>query len=303
MANSSAVNLSLLPPPNLIEQLSFDDIVSAMLADFQARMTAAGATYTALVESDPAYKMMEVGAYREVMLRQTAQEYCLGLMLAFAKGPQLDQLGANVNVQRLTITPANPNTSPPTPAVMEEDPDYLARIQASFDGFTTAGSQASYVFHAKSADARVLDVQAVSPSPGVVDIYVLSNVGNGAAPADLLANVTAALNAQNIRPLNDQVNVMSAAIVDYQIDAVLTMYPGPDPTVVQAAAISALQAYTASVQRIGYTVSAAGIDGGLFQPGVSDVSRTSPAASLIMQTGQAGYCTSINVTVAQASSD
>lgn len=298
-AQFTTVNLSQLPVPNLIQQISFDDIVAAQLADLVAR----DPTYTATVESDPAYKILEVTAYRETLVRQAANNYAMGLMLAFAEGPQLDQLGANVNVGRLTLTPADNTTVPPTPAVMEEDDDYRARIQLSFEGYTTAGSQGSYEYHAFSADARVADCWATSPSPGVVNVYVLSNVGDGTATPDLLAAVNAALSAEDVRPLTDQVNVLSAEIVDYEIDAVLTVYPGPDPDVILAAAQTGAQTYVNSVRKLGYTVSAAGIDGSMFVAGVADIARSNPSATLSLQPQQAGYCTAINITVNQQASD
>lgn len=302
MAASNVIDLSNLPVPQIVEQISFDDIVSQMLADLQARMVAAGQPFTALLESDPAYKIIEVCAYRETLIRQRANEACEAVMLAFAVDGDLDQLGANVNVQRLVITPANPNTVPPTPAVMELDDNFRARIQLSFEGYTTAGSTNSYIFWGLSADGRVAGISPVSPTPGVVNVYVLSNVGNGAAPSDLLTNVTNALNAQNVRPLTDQVTVESAAIVNFEIDAVLTLYPGPDSSVVMAAANAAAQAYVNKMHAIGYDVTRAGIIAALFQTGVQNVALSSPAADVVIDDTQASYCTAINLSLA-ASTD
>ena len=89
------VDLSQLPPPIIVEQIDYETIVQAMLADLIARMP----EFSALVESDPMYKAIEVFAYREVIVRQRANDACLGVMLAFAVGADLDQLGANVNLR------------------------------------------------------------------------------------------------------------------------------------------------------------------------------------------------------------
>jgi phage-related baseplate assembly protein len=297
MPATSVINLANLPAPQVVEQISFDDILAAMLTDLQNRMAAAGQPFTALLESDPAYAILECAAYRETLIRQQANEACQAVMLAFATEGDLDQLGANVNVQRLVITPANPNTVPPTPAVMESDSDFRSRIQLSFESYTTAGSTGSYVFWGMSADPRVMGISPVSPSPGVVDIYVLSNVGNGQATSDLIANVNAALNDVNVRPLTDQVTVQSANIVEYQITAELTLYPGPDSSVVQAAAQAAVQAYATSMQAIGYDVTMAGITAALMQTGVQNVTITSPTADISIDDTSASYCTAINITV------
>lgn len=294
---ASNINLSLLPVPDVVEQIDFEDILTAILADFIARMAAAGIEYTALIESDPLYKLAEAAAYREVLMRQRANESAQAVMLSRAIGGDLDQLGANFNVQRLVITPADPTTVPPTAAVMESDADFRARIQLSFEGYTTAGSEGSYKFHALSADGDVKDAAPVSPSPGVVSVYVLSRTGNGAASPALVQKVNAALSAEDVRPLTDNVNVASAAIVNFSVSAVLTMYPGPDAEVVRQAALARLAVYIDSVQRIGYDVTRAGIVAALVQPGVQNVSLTSPAADIVINDTQAPYCTSVSVTV------
>jgi len=298
MAGSfTTVDLSQLAAPDAVEALDFETIFSAMLADLQARMTAAGTDFTALLESDPAYKILEVCAYRELLLRQRANEAVRAVMLAFATGSDLDQIGANYNVARLVITPADSTTIPPTAAVMESDDAYRARIPVSLEGYTTAGSEGSYIFWGLSADGDVKDISAVSPAPGQVTVYVLSNTGDGTAPDTLLASVTSALNADSVRPMTDQVTVQSSSIVEWSITADLTLYSGPDSGVVKAAAIAAAQAYADSVHRNGYDVSLSGIYHALHQTGVDSVSLTSPTANIPVSAGQAPYCTSITVTV------
>lgn len=290
----TVIDISQLPAPNVVDPLDFETIFNEMLADLQQR----DPTFTALVESDPAYKILEVAAYRELLMRQRVNEAAKAVMLAYATGSDLDQLGANVGVQRLVIAPPDDTTIPPTPAVMESDEDFRARIQLSPEGYTTAGSEGSYVFHGLGANADVKDIQAISPDPGRVTVYVLSRTGDGTAPAETLAAVTATLNGETIRPMTDEVTVLSANIVNYTIDAVLTLYPGPDANVVLQSAIEAVAAYTDAQRRIGYDVTMSGLYHALHQPGVQNVTLNSPTASLVLGDGQASYCTSTNVTVA-----
>lgn len=290
----TVVNLSQLPAPQVVEALDFETILAAMIADLQDR----DPTFTALVESDPAYKVLEVCAYRELLMRQRVNEAAKAVMLAYATGADLDQLGANVNVERRTITPDDPDAVPPVPAVMESDEEFRARIQLSPEAYTTAGSEGSYVFHALGADADVKDVQPVSPTPGVVVVYVLSRTDDGTAPESLLNKVDATLNAETVRPMTDQVQVQSANIVPYTIEAELTMYPGPDATVVLQSAIDAVTEYAETQRRIGYDVTLSGLYHALHQPGVQNVNLISPASTLVIGDGQASYCTNINVTAA-----
>lgn len=296
----TVVNLSQLPAPNVVEPLDFESILTAILNDFYARMAEAGQEFTALVESDPAYKLAEVAAYRELLVRQRVNESAVAVMLAYATGADLDQLGANVNVARLVRIPADDTTVPPTPAVMESDEDFRARIQLSPEAYTTAGSEGSYIFHALGADADVKDVQAISPTPGVVTVYVLSRSGDGTAAQTLLDKVDATLSAETVRPMTDQVGVQTASIVNYQITAELVMYPGPDSNVVLQASRDAITAYAESVRRIGYDVTLSGIYAALHQPGVQSVNLTSPATALEIGDGEASFATAITVTVAGA---
>lgn len=290
----TVIDISQLPAPEVVESLDFEAIFDSMLADLQQR----DETFTALVESDPAYKILEVCAYRELLIRQRINEAAKAVMLAYATGADLDQLGANVGVQRLVITPADETTVPPTPAVMESDADFRARIQLSPEGYTTAGSEGSYVFHGLGASSDVKDVQATSPDPGKVTVYVLSRTGDGTAPQTTIDAVTSTLNGETIRPMTDQVTVLSANIVEYTIEAVLTMFPGPDSSVVLQSAIDAVTTYAETQRRIGYDVPLSGLYRALHQPGVQNVTLISPAASLVIGDGHASFCTNINVTLA-----
>lgn len=290
----TVIDISQLTAPEVVESLGFETIFDSMLADLLQR----DETFTALVESDPAYKILEVCAYRELLIRQRVNEAAKAVMLAYATGADLDQLGANVGVQRLVITPADETTVPPTPAVMESDADFRARIQLSPEGYTTAGSEGSYVFHGLGASSDVKDVQATSPEPGKVTVYVLSRTGDGTAPQTTIDAVTSTLNGETIRPMTDQVTVLSANIVEYTIEAVLTMFPGPDSSVVLQSAIDAVTTYAETQRRIGYDVPLSGLYRALHQPGVQNVTLISPSASLVLGDGQTSFCTNINVTLA-----
>lgn len=295
MAGSfTAVDLSKLSPPAMVETLSFETVFQQMLADLIAR----DSTFSALVESDPAYKILEVCAYRETLIRQRVNDAGLAVMLAYAIGTDLDQIGANFNVDRLLITAGDPNAVPPTEDVFEGDDDFRRRIQLSLEGYTTAGSQGAYIFHALSADGDVKDVAVpnVPLTPGTVNVAVLSRTGTGAAPAETLAAVTAALNAEEVRPLCDTVVVASAEIVTYSIAATLTLYSGAGQAQVLAAAQASAQAYADSMHALGLDVTRSGIFAALHQAGVQNVTLTAPAADVTIAWNQASRCTGITLT-------
>ena len=286
------IDLSRLPAPDVVEQLDFEVIFAAMLADLRARDPG----YVAMVESDPAYKILQVCAYRELVLRQRVNDAARAVMLAYAARADLDQIGANYGVSRLLIAAGDPSAIPPTADEWESDTDYRARIQLSLAAYSVAGPQDAYLFHALSADGRVGDARAESPEPGAVVVSILSRSGDGTAPTDLIDAVIARLSDRTVRPLTDMVTVRSATIVPYAIAAELTFYPGPDASIVLAAAAADLDEYVASVRKIGRDITRSGIFAALHQPGVQRVTLTSPADDISIDSLSAGHCTSITLT-------
>ena len=298
---SAKIDLSLLASPNVVEALSFNTILAAMLADLQARALASGYTYTALVESDPAFKIMEVCAYREMLIRQRVNDACRGIMLAYAVGPDLDQLGANWNLSRNVITPADNTTFPPTPAVLENDSDFRARIQLAPEALSVAGPVGAYVFWAKTV-SDVLDVSVESPTPGAVVLSILSRANGGLASDATLSAVRTAL--EDVRPLTDQLTVSSATLVNYAIAGTIFTYDGPDPATVIADAGTSAATYAANQKRLGLDITLSGIYAALHRPGVQRVeldaatlAQFAPLTmSIVIGTNQAGNCTAINLT-------
>lgn len=288
----SAIDLSQLPAPSIIEPLDYETIRSAMLADLVARMPA----FSALLESDPVVKLVEVCAYRELLLRQRVNDACRGVMLAKAVGADLDHLAALFGVARFVIDPGDPAAIPPVAPTLESDTDFRRRVQLSLEGFSTAGPIGAYIYHALSADADVLDASAESPLPGDVVVTVLSRTGTGAASPALVAAVQAALSADDVRPLCDTVGVQSATIVTWSIVATLVCYAGPDRAVILAAARAAAAAYAAEQHRLGRDVTRSGIYAALHRPGVQRVVLVNPAADIPIAPHQASWCTAITLT-------
>jgi phage-related baseplate assembly protein len=292
MSAFTTIDLSTLPPPSVVETLDFEAILAAMLADLQARDPA----FTALVESDPAYKILEVCAYRELLIRQRVNDAARATMLAYATGADLEQIGALFGVTRLTITEADEEAVPPVPAVMESDTDLRRRIQLALEGLSTAGPEGAYIFHALAADGDVLDAAASSPSPGNVVVTVMCrSVADGVPSSGLLDIVEVALNAEDVRPLTDNVTVQPVTVVNFTLTAELYTYPGPDPAVVTQAARDALEAYLESVRRIGKDVTVSGIYAALHQPGVQRVHLLNPNLDIEVEADEVSFCASYTV--------
>lgn len=175
MSRFAAINLAKLPAPDVVETISFEAVLAGMIADLQARDPA----FTALLESDPAIKILEVAAYREILLRQRVNEAAQAVMLAHAVGSDLDHLAALFGVERLLVSPGDPEARPPVPPVYETDDRLRARTQLALEGFSTAGPEGAYIFHALAASPLAKDIAVTSPLPGEVVVTVLSTEGDG----------------------------------------------------------------------------------------------------------------------------
>ena len=291
---SRVIDLSVLPPPNVVEPLDFEAVLAQLkaIAITQAPQLAAVLQY----ESEPVTKLLEVYAYRELLLRQRINDAARSVMLAYAKGADLDHIAARYGVRRLLVQAGDPEARPPVEAVFEDDAAFQRRILLSLDAFTTAGSKNSYIYHALSADGNVLDADAISPVPGKVTVFVLSRVGDGSASPELLASAHAALNADLTRPMTDEVTVLSASIIDYSIAARLYLLRGPDVEVVAKAAKDAAAAYAQDMHALGVGPSISGIYRALHQPGVVRAELQLPARNLALSVGQAAHCTGIALT-------
>lgn len=296
----SIVDLSQLPPPQVVDVPDFETLFAQRKANFISLYPAeeqAAVTRALALESDPVVKLLQENTYREILLRQRVNEAAQAVMVAYAMRSDLDQLAANNNVQRLVITPEDLSAVPPVAAVMESDSDLRQRIPAAMEGLSVAGPSAAYEFHARSADGRVADASAVSPTPANVTITVLSREGDGTASTDLIAAVNKALNDESVRPVADRVTVQSATIVNYTIDAKLYLYPGPEAEPIKAAAIAQLQTYIKAQSRLGRDIRISAIHGALHVEGVQRVELTAPVADVVLDKSKAAYCTASTVTV------
>lgn len=288
----SAVNLSLLTPPDAVEALDFETIFSSMLADLRTRDPA----FTALVESDPAIKILEVAAYRELILRQRVNDAVKAVMPAYAKGNDLDHIAALFGVARLTVTPADPETG--APAVNESDDDFRRRMVLAPEGYSVAGPEGAYIFHALTADADVLDASVESPEPGEVLVSILSRTGDGEPAPEVVAAVANYLENGSVRPLTDHVTVQAAEIIPYAVEAEITTFVGPDAAVVIAAAEARLAEYVALSHRLGRDITLSGLYAALHVEGVQNVELVAPGADIEVAPNQAAFCTGMAVTYA-----
>jgi phage-related baseplate assembly protein len=296
MSGFDAIDLAKLPAPAVVEALDYEAILAEMKADLVSRAPELAAVLA--LESEPMVKLLEVCAWRELLIRARVNDAARAVMLATATGADLDNLAALFGVERLIVDPGDPLATPPVPETRESDAVFRARAQLALEGFSTAGPVGAYTFHALSADAMVKDVYVDSPNPGEVRVTVLSHEGDGTPSAPVLAAVAAALNAQDVRPLCDLVNVQAATIVTYTLDAAIEVLDGPDPALVLAASLAAVTGYVDGAHALGRDITLSGLYAALHQPGVSRVTLTAPAAEVAVAATEAAFCASLAVVLA-----
>ncbi|SMH35817.1 baseplate J/gp47 family protein [Maritimibacter sp. HL-12] len=281
MTGFSAIDLATLPTPEVIEQLDAEAIIAALKADVAARAPEVAAALD--LESEPIIKILEAAAYRELLLRGRVNDAARAVMLATATGAGLENLAALLGVVRLAG---------------ETDDDLRGRIQLSLEGFSTAGPVGAYAYHALAAHADVKDVAVDSPTPGEVRVTVLSRDGDGVPGQEVLDAVAAALNADDVRPLCDTVEVEAATVTSYQVTAEMDLAPATNEADVLATAEAAVEAYVAAQHALGAQVSLSGLYAALHRPGVDLVDLTAPVATITAGPREAPYCTAITLTVA-----
>ncbi len=271
------INLALLPPLTIVEQVDYDALTVAYAQ--QAKIDDHS-------PANPSYRIALAGAYRDMLLRQDANEQAKGVMLAYAKAAQLDHIGVTYY--------KHPDGSPVVRLTGEKDDDYRLRLRQSTEGLSVAGPEGAYKFHCRSASPLVKDVEVTSPAPVEVNCYILSYDGSGEPTDELLATVATYL--QPRRPFTDYVKVLPASVIEYQVEASLIVKQGPDPALVRQAAENAITRYVELKRQLGAKVGVSSIHAALTVEGVEDVQLTG-WNDIVCTESQAPYCSNINVVI------
>ena len=265
MSRFTAIDLSGLVPPDIVETLDYEAIVKAMRDDLVERFPLIAGVID--LESEPARKLIEAFAYRELRLRARINDAARAVLLASSYGTNLDHLGA------LFATARQPG---------ETDDRFRRRIQLAPEAFSVAGPEGAYQYHALTVAPWARDVSAISRRPGVVRVTVLKE---GTDPTPTLAErevVRHHLRNEAIRPLTDVVEVMAPAIRRTRILAKLTLYPGPDGELVRQRSLAAVTAWVEKNRMLGMNLRRSALYAALHQEGVHSVDLFSPAEDIVL---------------------
>ena len=296
-----SVDFDLLPKPNFVDVIDFESIFSERkdyLISLYPPNEQADIRKLLSRESEPVTKVLQENAYREMILRNQINDRALATQLAFAKKEDLDIWGANFDVERLIISEADNSITPPAQAVYETDEDFRYRIQKKLDALSTAGPESAYEFHTLSADSRVADVKCSSPAPAHALLTILQRDSINNASTEALNNIVLNyVSAEKKRPTGDRVQVQSAEIINYSIEAVLVTKNVPETDSVLLAAQDNINTYAKTAKRLGKGVYFSDLYSALKVSGVERVELLSPLAEISISNFQAAFCTEIKLSV------
>lgn len=190
-------DLSNLPPPEVVEEISYEAFLSELAAEIKARFAAVGVDWDVdQLEIDSAIIQAQAATYREMSLRSRINYVAQQGFLYFASGANLDQLAAWLDVTRMDG---------------EDDERLKTRYRLATIGRSPGGPADRYRKVALDSD---LDVRAVAiwreGRDPTVNVAVLSNSGNGEPTPTLLAKVETALTQPDVQVVSDRFNVQSA---------------------------------------------------------------------------------------------
>ncbi len=274
--------LSGLPDPTVIEEISFEAILASMKSNLVARFPSIEPVLE--LESSAAVKVMQVAAYREMLIRSRINFAARANLLAYATGTDLDHVGAGA--------------SPPVERMYQESDDrFRIRIFDAARARNT-GSFSRYRYVAMSADIRVANAQGyrVGRSP-IVYVAILSTNTDGTADNALIDTVQAAFDLPENRMPNGEVMVLSAVTTVVNVTAALTIVPGM-PSTLRANAEKSLRDAWAAEGGLGRDLTRDWIKARLQVPGVYSVSVPQPVADIIKPPYEAASLGTVTLTIA-----
>jgi phage-related baseplate assembly protein len=281
MSHSTAIDLSVLDKPDVIETVDYEAIVTLMRDDLVARFPAIVGVVD--LESEPARKLIEVFAYREIVLRARVNDAARANLLAFAINADLDHLAAFYDVTRLPG---------------ESDARLRERIILAIRGRSTGGTEPRYRFVALSANVRVADavVWREGTSP-LVRCAIFATDNNGVPDPAMLLQVEEHLTAADVRMVNDTILVTAAVQTVQNITATLTLLPNASSSIL-ADIEAALRAEWLAERGLGFDMTLSWLNAKLMRAGVYKVEITTPSADVVAAPSEAIAIGTVTLTVA-----
>lgn len=263
MVTITTLDLDNLPAPTVVEELNFETILDQKVSDLIDRFPAIAGVIG--LETEPARKLLETDAFGEAVLRARINDAIRSQLIAFATGADLDHLAAFYDVIRLDG---------------ESDDRLRSRVVFTIAGRSTGGTAARYRSVAMSATIEVRDaiVYRAGVSP-VVNVAVFSYSEGGIPSQAVLDEVSAALNDNAVRMVNDTIAVRSAVTQSVDIEAKVWLLPTAEMAIYDGLE-EILRADYDREGGLGFDLTRAWLTARLMRPGVQRVEIIRPAADI-----------------------
>lgn len=265
---STALDLSKLPAPLVIEKLDEEQLKAAYVERYKVvYQQKFGVPYTVdMLETDSAIEIGEAVSGLRLLDRARVNDAAKAVLLAFATGADLDNIGAFFGVDRMPG---------------EADDRYRLRVQLAPDAYSSTGTIGAYVFHAMTASLLVKNVGVRSPSPGAVSVSLLSSeAGNGTPSNTVLNAVRARLDRKDIKPLTVAQTIQAAPITPIDVVLRLRFLSGVARELVKEEARKSVVAYAGNNHKVGETWTWDGMVAAARVHGVQKVVQYLPAVDV-----------------------
>lgn len=285
----TGIDLSALPDLEVVETVSHASIVSRQTATFKTQWNSVKAANpdvdlppydVEVLETDPVAVVNEAESTREMLLRARINDAARAQFLAFSSGTDLENLAAFYEVERLDG---------------ESDDRLKTRVVLAIQGRSTGGTKERYRFVAMTASVEVADAIAytVGRSP-VIHVAVFSTNADGVATPELLAVVDDALQADDVRMVNDTIVVESAVKTFVVIEADCWLLPSADAATLVRAKEALLSAW-ATAQGLGRDLTLDWWVSKLMIDGMYEVTPITPIVDVIAPPEEAIAITSVTL--------
>lgn len=262
---------------------------------------------TSLPESDPLIKLLEVMAYRELIVRQQMNENKLASHLATASGADLERLAKLIN-------PLNNHAN---------DDILRGELLDDYTETHTAGTAEAYNHFAHMAlpNGILVNTWIETPETGTVDIHLLFHsklyfdkqaLSTGEIEperakeledlrSNYLKTVEQYLAREDIRPIGHYLRIHQASAKMYKVVARLGVYNEPGATEVLETARQEVWRYITERYQLGATVYRSGILSALHQANVhyillEDIDPDGERPDVLVAPNQVPLCCLLDIT-------
>lgn len=268
------MDISKLAEPNFIDRDA--DVITAQLVAKYEELSG-----KPLYPAQADRLMIDVIAYREMLIRTEINEAAKQNLIAFADGVMLDYLGDFFGVVRLDN---------------ETDEQLRRRVRLAPESYATTGSRQAYRFHTFSTDASIIDCDAVRGDNGNIYIYILTP--DGTASPELIQAVLDNTSDEKKRPLSDRVHVITGEALNMTL--AIRVYPlaTANPQAVRARAMQKAQDFADKRRvKLGQDIVPSQIIDALSDDETWQVEVITPTAPIIVKPWQWANITDITVTL------